>query len=184
MSAWPVFLDRDGVINRFPGKGVYVTRLEDFELLPRAARAVARLSQAGFDVFVISNQGCVSRGLITLEGLEAITERMRRGIEAEGGRLAGVHYCVHQTRDACDCKKPKTALFRKAVEGRPVDWASTCFVGDSLEDVQAGRALGCRSVLVLSGRTSAADVATMPVQPDLVKPDLWEAVEWIVRTAS
>lgn len=184
MSDRVVFLDRDGVINRFPGKGLYVTRLEDFVLLPGAARAIARLNRSGYDVFVISNQGCVSRGLITPEGLEAITAAMRRGVEAEGGRIAGVHYCVHQTSDACECKKPKTLLFRRALEGRRVDLGATWFVGDSREDVEAGLALGCRTMLVLSGRTGPDDLEALGVRPDAVKRDLEEAVACILNAAS
>ena len=71
-----IFLDRDGVINRFPGIGSYVTRLKDFHLIPDALNAINHLNEAGFEVNVISNQGCVSHKLITLRTLRHITRRM------------------------------------------------------------------------------------------------------------
>lgn len=176
-----VFLDRDGVINQFPGVGHYVTRLEAFRMLPGAAEAIGRLTRAGREVHVISNQGCVARGLITMRELDRITARMREEAAARGGRIDGVHYCVHQTTDECECKKPKTALFHRAAAGRPIEWARAVFVGDSEEDLRAGRALGCRTVTVLSGRLDPAALEALPLKPDAVKADLAEAVEWILQ---
>lgn len=174
-----VFLDRDGVINEFPGKGLYVTRREDLRVLPRAARGIALLKAMGYEIFVITNQGCISRRYLTVGELEAMHVHLMRELEAEGAKIDGIFYCPHQTSDACDCKKPKTALFKKAVAGRSVDFARAFFVGDSEEDIAAGRALGCRTVLVLSGRTRGEDIAALAIRPDVVKKDLWEAAEWI-----
>ena len=179
-----VFLDRDGVINEFPGKGRYVTAAEDFRFIPRSLEAIRLLTESGFDLFVVSNQGCVSRGLMTQEELDRMTERMLEAIRKSGGRLAGVFYCVHQTSDRCECKKPQTLLFRKAVEGRGVDFASAYFVGDSREDMEAGKTLGCKTVLVLSGRTGECDRQTLGVRPHAVKQDLWEAAQWILEKKS
>lgn len=176
-----IFLDRDGVINRFPGMGAYLTRWEDFYFLPGVIDAIALLSQAGFELNIISNQGCVAHGDISLEGLNDITHRMLKKIEAGGGKIAGVFYCVHQTSDNCDCKKPKTKLFHDALRGRTVDLKSVYFVGDSIEDIQAGENLGCQKILVLSGRNGESDLKDFPVKPDVVKKDLWEAAQWILQ---
>jgi D-glycero-D-manno-heptose 1,7-bisphosphate phosphatase len=179
-----VFLDRDGVINEFPGKGLYVTTQEAFRFLPRALEAIRLLTAADLDLFVISNQGCVSRGLLSKADLDRMTERMVEAVRGAGGRLAGVFYCVHQTSDACECKKPKTLLFRRAVEGRGLDFSSAYFVGDSREDMEAGKALGMKTVLVLSGRTGECDAETLGVRPNAVKRDLWEAAQWILEKRS
>lgn len=179
-----VFLDRDGVINEFPGIGEYVTTLDAFRLFPFAGEAVRALNEWGAKVYVVSNQGCVSRGLVTPEGLEAITRKMRDGLARQGARLDEVYYCPHQTADRCACKKPKTLLFERALGGRPADKGSVYFVGDSREDMEAAEALGCRSILVLSGRTRAEDVQALGVVPDVVKADLLEAVRWIVQRRS
>lgn len=179
-----VFLDRDGVINRFPGKGLYLTRKEDFQFLPRTLTAIRLLSQAECELVVVSNQGGVSRGLMTLEELNAMTQQMLEAIRGQGGRIDQVHYCLHQTSDACECKKPKTALFEKTLRGRRGVFNSIYMIGDSEEDIQAGHAVGCQTVLVLSGRSAQADCADFSVKPNVIKNDLWEAAEWVLQRKS
>lgn len=179
-----VFIDRDGVINEFPGVGEYVTRWEDFRFLPNTKKAIALLTSAGFEINVVSNQGCVSRGMISLEELQAMTSRMLKEIEEGHGRIGGVFYCIHQTADHCECKKPKTALFHEAARGRTIDFSSSFFIGDSEEDVEAGENIGCKTLLVLSGRTDEKDVARFLVKPQFVKRDLLEAAQWILEKRS
>lgn len=179
------FLDRDGVINAFPGYGAYVTRWEDFRFLPGSLEAIALLTRAGYELHVISNQGCVSRGMISWDGLQEMTARMLAEIGKVGGRIAGVHYCPHQTEDACSCKKPQPELLWRALgpERRHL-MPSTVFVGDSREDIQAARNAGCASVLVLSGRTRREDVDALGISPDRIEPDLMEVARWLTRAAS
>ena len=179
-----VFLDRDGVINRFPGKGMYVTRVEDFHFLPQTLDAVKRLTEAGCEIHVVSNQGCVSRGLIADEVLMEMTQKMTDQIKRHGGHIQKIHYCKHQTSDNCECRKPKIKLFRDVLHGRNIDLREVYFVGDSAEDMKAGKDLGCRTVLVLSGRNAAEDVAGLPDQPEIVLKDLGEAAEWILQKRS
>ena len=176
-----IFLDRDGVINEFPGRGEYVTRWEDFHLLPSAKKAIALLTASGFEMNVISNQGCVSGGLLTLQELETITSKMLKGVESAGGRIHGVFYCIHKTADRCKCKKPQTALFHQAARGRDIDFSNAYFVGDSEEDMQAGENIGCRTVLVLSGRAQEEDLSRFLVKPQIVKKDLLDAAQWILE---
>ena len=179
-----VFLDRDGVINRFPGKGEYVVREESFHFLPRVFEALKRLTEASCEIHVVSNQGCVSRGLISEATLGRMTEKMLSEISRHGGKIQKVHYCKHQTSDHCDCRKPKIKLFLDAIAGRPVDMKEVYFVGDSAEDMEAAKNLGCRRVLVFSGRTTPEDLAALPVQPEVAKEDLWEGAEWILQKKS
>ncbi|OIO38573.1 MAG: hypothetical protein AUJ71_02835 [Candidatus Omnitrophica bacterium CG1_02_49_16] len=179
-----VFLDRDGVINRFPGQSAYVTGLQDFHLIPGALRGIRRLADAGFEVNVISNQGCIARKLITPRALRGLTARMLTKVKKAGGRIQGVFYCPHQTSDQCFCKKPNTLLFKKALRGRKLDLSKVFFIGDSREDVEAAKRLGCRSLLVLSGRTRRRDLKKFEPKPDVVKKDLLEAARWIVQKRS
>ena len=179
-----IFLYRDGVINEFPGNDAYVTRWEDFHFLPNATKAIRRLKEAGFEIHVISNQGCVSRGLMTLAALQEMTNRMLKDIEKDGGKVDGVFYCIHQTDDHCECKKPKTTLFKEATRGKQIDWESVYFIGDSEEDIEAGKNLGCRTMLVLSGRIGKDNFQNLNVQPHFVKKDLWDAVNWILQEKS
>ncbi len=176
-----IFLDRDGVINTFPGMGNYVTRQKDFRFLPRVKEAIRLLSRSGFQIYVISNQGCVARGMISKKGLESMTERMLQAIEKKGGKIDGVYYCTHQTDDSCGCKKPKPKLFKKAIGGKKVNLKKTFFIGDSLVDIEAARNVGCKSLLVLSGRIKKREVKRLIISPNVVKKDLWSAARWITQ---
>ncbi len=176
-----IFLDRDGVLVRFPGKGKYVTRASQMKPILHSAKAVALLTKAGYEIVVVSNQGCVSRGMITRAELTGFTKKMLSWIRKAGGRIRKVYYCVHQSSDNCLCKKPKTLLMERAVKGRGVDPRKSFFVGDSAEDMEAGSRFGCRTVLVLSGRNKKKDVRSLPVKPDHVKKNLLEVATWLTK---
>ncbi len=176
-----VFLDRDGVLVRFPGKGKYVTRLSQLKAIRRSAEAVALLTRGGYDLVVISNQGCVSRGMITPARLKDFTKRMLVWIKKAGGKIRKVYYCPHQSSDGCRCKKPKTLLMERAVKGRHVVRREAVFIGDSAEDIEAANKFGCQSVLVLSGRNKKKDVRFLPLKPDYVKKDLMEVARWLIK---
>jgi len=178
------FLDRDGVINRFPGKGRYVTRRSGLKIFPQALAAIKKLTQAGHELVVVSNQGSVSRGLLTRKALDRMTRQMLQRIRRGGGRIRKVYYCVHQTSDDCDCKKPKTLLLEKALRGRRLERSKLFFIGDSEEDIRAGKDFGCRTILVLSGRLKKRDVPGLSIKPTVVKKDLEEAAEWLLRRRS
>ena len=173
-----IFLDRDGVINRDPGFGGYITSWKGFEFLPGSLEAIKKLNQAGFEIVVISNQGGVAKGLYALKDLDEITQNMLREIEKAGGRIRSVHYCPHKDEDSCNCRKPETGLFSQATKGLQVNFADSFFVGDNRRDVLAAKAIGCKSIFVLSGNTKLEE---LDVRPDFVARDLLEAVEKIIK---
>jgi D-glycero-D-manno-heptose 1,7-bisphosphate phosphatase len=179
-----VFLDRDGVISRFPGKGKYVTDPKDLKVLAPALKGIRLLTRGGCRLAVVSNQGCVSRGLLSKKGLDVMTRRMLREIRAAGGRIHKVHYCLHQASDHCRCKKPKTFLFEKELKASRQDRTQVYVVGDSVEDILAGHAIGGRTILVLSGRSRKKDVKDFPLKPHFIKKDLHAAAQWILRNPS
>ena len=176
-----IFLDRDGVINRFPGVGHYVTSLKELHVLPSALRGIRLLTKAGYQMHVTSNQGCVARGMITKTDLWRLTRRMCRDIKKAGGRLHQFHYCLHRSSQNCACKKPKTFLLKKAFKGSKAQRGDIWFIGDSDVDVRAGRDYGCRTMLVLSGRTKRKGLKDLPVKPDKVQKNLYEAAKWILK---
>lgn len=172
-----IFLDRDGVINKDPGFGGFVKCWEEFEFLPGALLALQQLNQAGYVVVVISNQSGVAKGLYALGDLDVITKNMLKEIEKAGGRIYSVHYCPHQDEDDCGCRKPKTGLFFQATKGLDVDFKQTFFVGDTRRDILAGKAIGCRTIFVLSGIHKLDELG---VQPDFVAQDLLQAVDNVI----
>ncbi|MBU4477937.1 MAG: D-glycero-beta-D-manno-heptose 1,7-bisphosphate 7-phosphatase [Candidatus Omnitrophica bacterium] len=174
-----IFLDRDGVINK--DLNGYVTAWPEFEFLPNVLEAIKRLSELGFKVVVVSNQAGVAKGYYTAETLARITAQMLETVRAAGGRIFSVHYCTHRDEDDCICRKPKTGLFKQALAGISVNLKETFFVGDNERDIEAGKKMGCRTILVLSGITKTkADVYNFKHRPDFIADDLWDAVERII----
>ena len=179
-----VFIDRDGVINVEPGEELYVMKWEKFKFLPGSLEALKKLAGAGYKIFVVSNQAGVSRGLFTMDELEDITKKMLSQVNKAGARIDGVFYCPHKTEDNCDCRKPKTGLFEKAIKGVAYDPKDTFFIGDTERDVIAGKKAGYKTVLVLTGKAKAQDVRDWQAKPDFTKKDLLEAATWIIEKYS
>jgi D-glycero-D-manno-heptose 1,7-bisphosphate phosphatase len=175
-----VFADRDGVINR--DRDEYVRSVEEFEFLPGALEALKRLREAGWLVVVISNQAGVGKGLMSEEALAEIDRLMTSEVSAAGGRIEATYYCPHRQQDGCDCRKPAPGLIRRASRDLGIEPEDAVFVGDSARDILAGQAVGCRTVAVLSGSLTGAEVAALDPPPDLVADNLAEAADWIIRT--
>lgn len=143
----PVFLDRDGVIcRRRPGD--YVRRWAEFEFLPRAPEALALLTAHGYLTIVVTNQRGIARGLMTEEDLAEIHQRMCSALAAAGARLDAIYHCPHEA-GTCRCRKPGTGLFEQARADFPgLDFAGGYMIGDSPSDMEAGRRLRLRTILV------------------------------------
>jgi len=179
-----VFIDRDGVVNKDLGGGCehgYVTEWKDFHFLPGVLDAIKLLADNGFKSAIISNQQCVGKGYLTERVLEDITQKMTNEIENAGGAIAGCYYCVHLKEENCRCRKPKEGLFHKAQEELNIrQLKDKFFIGDSEQDVLAGKKAGLKTILVLSGKSSKEDAGTWQVKPDHICEDLLEAAKIIV----
>ena len=179
-----IFIDRDGVVNKDPGgwtEHSYVTRWEDFHFLPGAKKALKLLGDNGYDIIVISNQGGVSKKFFSNAALDNVTQKMLHEIEAAGAKIKKVYYCIHQDSDNCDCRKPRAGMFRQAEKELGIRSAGTYFIGDGKTDVDAGKEMGLKTVLVLSGKTPSEDVAGWESKPDHIFKDLLEAVEFVLK---
>ncbi|MFA6217258.1 MAG: HAD family hydrolase [Candidatus Omnitrophota bacterium] len=179
-----VFLDRDGVINRYPGENRFVVSWEGFRFLPGAKRALEKLSAAGYLVFVISNQSGVAKGLYSQAVLDEITDKMRKALEKSQAFINQVYYCVHAPRDNCACRKPKIGLIKKAMKEyglRESVLAEAFFIGDNMVDIHTAVNAGCKSILVFSGKEKAGNKKLWTAQPDFISRDLTEAVELVLR---
>jgi D-glycero-D-manno-heptose 1,7-bisphosphate phosphatase len=179
-----VFLDRDGVINRKPANGLYVTRWPEFVLLPGAATALRLLSSAGVRAVVVTNQRAVARGLMTSEELLDIHARMTSMLYARGAEIAAVYACEHEV-DSCECRKPATGLFLRAKRDMPsIDFARSVVIGDSASDLEPGGALGCRLVLVGPKTRQRDELAKLRACGlDAVSaPSLTEAVAFVLES--
>lgn len=145
-----VFLDRDGIINRKPKEGEYITSWDDFHILPGVAEGVTLLNRAEYIVVVVTNQRCVARGVISVTDLEKIHCRMSDALLQAGARLDGVFYCPHDYKPSCSCRKPAPGMLLAAAQMHGVDLGSSWMVGDSEIDMQAGVSAGCKTARVSS----------------------------------
>ena len=140
-----VFLDRDGTIVVDTG---YLSSPDEVRLLPGAAEALRALRREGFLLVVVSNQSGIGRGLITPEQAEAVHARIVAELEREGVTIDASHYCPHAPDAGCRCRKPEPGLILDAAQALDVDLAGSFMVGNSASDVAAGKAAGCRTILL------------------------------------
>jgi len=176
-----IFLDRDGVINRYPGDRLYVASLNKFRLLPGAKRAIALLSKKGFKIFIASNQGGVGKGIYSQKTLDAITARMYKSIEEAGGKIHKAYYCTHRRETGCSCRKPSPGLLKKAAREFKFNLKGVYFIGDSIRDVLTAQAVGAKSILVLSGKEKLANQKNWETRPDFVFKDLLSAAKFLTE---
>lgn len=141
-----VFFDRDGIVNRSPGAG-YVTRVDDFEILPDFLRALRVVNQKGYLAIVVTNQRGIALGHVTASTVEAIHDHLLDKVNAVGLRLDAIYYCPHDNGQ-CDCRKPAPGMLLRAAEEFDIDLRHSWMVGDSDRDILAGRRAGCRTILV------------------------------------
>lgn len=152
-----IFLDRDGTINVYKG---FLTKADDFELIPGVAEAIRQINKSGYLCIVVSNQPVIARGDCTFEQLRTIHDKMETLLGKEGAFVDAIYYCPHHTDKGfegerpdykfdCDCRKPKPGLLLQAAQEWNIDLSQSYMIGDSDRDVQAGHAAGCRqSVLI------------------------------------
>jgi len=144
------FLDRDGVINRKAPDSQYVTRWEDFQLLPGVIEGITQLNRAGYRVIVITNQRCVAKGLLTEDSLKAIHQQMSHHLEQQGAKIDAIYYCPHELEPPCRCRKPAPGMLVDAASSLNFDLAASWMIGDSEIDIQAGKAAGCKTARLLA----------------------------------
>lgn len=175
MGRRAVFLDRDGTI----AKDVhYCRKVEDFELLPTVPQAIRLLNEHGFKIIVITNQSGIARGYFSEKTLDEIHQKMKDELAKCNAWVDAIYFCPHHPDDNCECRKPKTALFLKAIKEHDIEISRSYVVGDTSMDIEAGKSLGCKTVLVTSGPKGNEGVIS---SPDHVAENLLSAAEWIVN---
>jgi len=153
-----VFFDRDGIVNQSPGAG-YVERWEDFHLLPEFVDTLRIVTELGYSAVIITNQRGVARGCMTAETVADIHRRLRVMLKEQHRLdLLDVRVCPHDV-GVCDCRKPKPGMILEAARLHGIDLSQSWMIGDSPGDAEAGRAAGCRTILVgEKARPGMADV--------------------------
>lgn len=148
--AGAVFLDRDGTLAHEVG---YVNHPDRFRLFSFAPRAVRLLNDAGFRVFIVTNQSGVARGYFTEEVLREVHRRLAEGLARGGAAVDAIYYCPHLPADGsrCACRKPGPGMLRQAEREHRVDLSQSWVIGDMITDVEMGREVGAHTVLLKTG---------------------------------
>lgn len=146
-----VFLDRDGTINKYVG---FLTKCEQFELIPGVAEAIKRINRSGYLTIVVTNQPVIARGDCTWEELREIHNKMETELGKEGAFVDAIYICPHhkdkgfegerpEYKFDCDCRKPKPGLLLQAARDYNIDLSKSIMIGDSENDIKAGVTAGC-----------------------------------------
>ena len=186
-----LILDRDGTLNR--SRDDYVASPDEWEPLPGALEAVARLNQGGWRIVLATNQSGIGRGLFDMASLNAIHAKMHRQLAAAGARVEAVFMCPHAPEDACACRKPAPGLFLQIGARFGMPLATVHAAGNAMRHVRAAAAAGCRTHLLMTGKSehlrgrlgSGAAVDLVALAPDLPPgthphDDLGAFADWLL----
>jgi D-glycero-D-manno-heptose 1,7-bisphosphate phosphatase len=178
-----VFLDRDGVVIE---DSHYLGDRNRVRLIPGSAEAVARLNRAGWPVVIVTNQSGVARGLFTEDDVDDVHAHLAELLRGYGARIDAFHFCPHHPeaeiaryRADCDCRKPQPGMLLRAAGDLGIDLAASWMIGDRVTDLEAGAAVGCRTVLVRTGYGTLVNPAGLDrdaLNLELVAIDLADAV--------
>ena len=183
------FIDRDGVINRLvpdPSSGLPESPLSvgTVELVPGAAKGIARLKRGGWIVVCVTNQPAAAKGKISVADVMEIHDRVASLLAGQGAAWDGYRMCLHHpkgivpelTRD-CSCRKPRPGMLIAAAAEFAIDVSTSWLIGDTDADVEAGRAAGVRTALVTNPETKHKRSENLTA--DLLVGDLDDAVSAI-----
>lgn len=178
-----IILDRDGVINEDSDE--YIKSVDEYIPIPGSIEAIARLNAAGYTVVVATNQSGIARGMFDESVLQQMHAKLARLLADVGGKVEKIYFCPHGPDDHCDCRKPKTGLFKQIFNDYPVEADTVLAIGDSLRDLQAAQQVGVKPILVKTGKgtktqtklSQSAELSMVPVYEDLA-----QAVDAILKS--
>ena len=175
-----VFLDRDGVLIE---ERNYLHRVEDVAFLPRVAVALKRLSDAGFKLFIVSNQSGVGRGYFTLADVECVNEHLGRELARAGVRLEKIYIAPEAPDQPSRGRKPSPQFLFDARDEFNLNLAESFMVGDKLIDLECGWNAGVKkSILVRTGYGAKLErEKSEPLNRAVVVDDLNKAADWILK---
>jgi len=168
-----VFLDRDGVINRVilrDGLPYSPATLEDLEILPGVSESIRELRDAEFRIIIATNQPDVGRGSQRVEVVEAMHERINQECQIDAFKV-----CYHDDEAGCLCRKPLPGMLLEAATEWSLDLEESFMLGDRWRDIEAGKAAGCKTVLIGGGY-----LERVPENPNAKVDSLYEASNLIL----
>ncbi|MBB5200663.1 D-glycero-D-manno-heptose 1,7-bisphosphate phosphatase [Glaciimonas immobilis] len=175
-----IILDRDGVINL--DSDAFIKSPDEWVPIKGSLEAIARLNQAGYRVVVATNQSGVARGLLNVQVLNEIHQKMHTAAQLVGAEIDAVFFCPHAAEDNCDCRKPKAGMFIDIAKRFEISLrGGVPVIGDSLRDLQAGFVAGCAPFLVLTGKGEITRTKGGLPPGTMIFPDLAAVVDFILK---
>jgi histidinol-phosphate phosphatase family protein len=152
-----IFFDRDGTLIQDVG---YIRDPEDVELVPHMVSAVRRMNYQLWPIIVVSNQSGIARGFLSEEDYERVRARLDDLVQERGAYITAHYHCPHHPdfTGPCECRKPGTELFERAMQEHAINPAISVFVGDRWRDIAPARHFGARGILVPNARTPAEEI--------------------------
>ena len=180
-----IYLDRDGVINAIhydEDIGLCTPHTPgEFVFLQNVSKSVKTINSSGFLAVVVCNQPDVSKGRLAMNVHEKINEKMISGLIEKGAKLDGIYYCFHKSSDGCECRKPKPGMLLQAAKDLDIELKNSYIVGDTLSDIEAGKAAGCKTILVANPRLDLIKIIKeRGCDPDYIAKDLEDAINIIL----
>ena len=177
-----VFLDRDGTLNEEVN---YLSRMDQLRLFPQTVEAVRLINAAGMKAVVVTNQSGIARGYFTEDFVCRVHDRINELLAVGGARIDGFYVCPHHPvygngiyKQECSCRKPKPGMLLRAAAELNVDLSRSYMIGDMLKDIETGKKLGVKGILVRTGYGMNIVRTDMPAY---IAEDILEAVQWILK---
>ena len=183
-----VFADRDGVINE---EVEFLSDPADLRLIPNAAKAIRALNEKKIPVIVVTNQSGIARGYYSESEVDVLHEALSNELLKNGAHIDRFYYCPHHKDGKgkyaidCNCRKPLPGMLQKVAKDFNLDLSKCAMVGDKASDIGAGNAVGCQTVLVMTGygkKNWSSWKETF--RPSFIAQDLSEAVSWLLKESA
>lgn len=173
-----VFLDRDGTVNEEPEDEI-VDSIQKASLLPNTVPALKLLMENEFQLFFITNQVGIGEGRLNTALFHKINNHILWQLEKEGIRIVDTFFCPHGIEDNCRCRKPKPGMLKEARRKYGVDLEKAYVIGDRRTDVQLGKNVGSKTILVMTGKDSPDGT----IKPDYIAKDLLDATNYVLTNS-
>lgn len=161
-----LFLDRDGVLNKYIPNN-YTKNLNELLVFNYVHKILKYYKNKGFKLIVITNQAGINKGIVNYKDFVLMSKYLiyYLGLDA-------IYFCPHKDEDNCLCRKPKNLLLKNAIKKFKIDPNLSYFIGDSYRDLLTAKSLSIKFILVLSGQTKLNDINYWQYKPDYIIKNL------------
>lgn len=175
-EAAPVlFIDRDGTLIEHVE---YLYETEKVKPIQGAMEALKKATDRGFKIVIVTNQPGIGLGYFTKEDYFRVNKQLLKFASEAGALIDKVYACPHSKSEKCRCRKPDTALFERAGGELRIDLTRSWMIGDTTTDIQFGKNIGVRTVLVRTGHGGGDEL--YDAKPDYTVKSMKEAVEVVL----